>query len=146
MSQEKIQVTTTPALPSKCAVCQTMAKGITRFIDFGEDLDFYGAIVICELCVVNAAEQLGTLVPVAKFKSAEATADNFLQRLREANEKVDALESLIAAYGFGRHLDFSPDSGSDLPLPLGEADQDDNAGSDSASEPSESGPTEPATV
>jgi hypothetical protein len=146
MSSEKIQITTTPALPSQCAVCHTHAKGVTRFIDFGSDIDFYGAIVICELCIVNAAEELGTLVPVAKWKLEESMRLLAYEEMASLREKVKALESLIASYGFDRHISAVANSGSDDPLPLGEADEGSTNGSDQESSQSESGLTEPATV
>ena len=146
MNQEKIQITTTPALPSQCAVCHTHAKGVTRFIDFGSDIDFYGAIVICELCVVNAAESLGTMVPVAKYENEKNLKSSLHDAWMTEKEKVKALESIIAAYGFDRHIDSSANSGSDLPLPLGETDEDNSGKVDSKSKPSKSGSSEPATV
>lgn len=146
MSSEKIQITTTPALPSQCAVCHTHAKGVTRFIDFGSDIDFYGAIVICELCIVNAAESLGTLVPVAKFNLAASTRDDLRSALLDEKEKVKALESLIASYGFDRHTSAVANSGSDDPLPFGETNEGSINGSNQESGQNESGLTEPATV
>src|SRR5690606_24387393 len=100
-------------------VCHTPSKGTTKFIDFGADLDFYGAILICEFCVVNAAESLGTLVSVAKWQLEESMRLMAYKGMAELREKVSALEHLIAAYGFDRHLDFDPDSSIDSPLPLG---------------------------
>lgn len=146
MSSEKIQVTTTPALPSLCAVCHTHAKGVTRFIDFGSDIDYYGAIVICELCIVNAAETLGTLVPVAKYDQAVVSGQGYFDRLVAEKEKVKALESLIAAYGFDRHVDFGPLADLDLALPLGETDETDITSSDSESGSGQQGSSESSTV
>jgi hypothetical protein len=146
MSSEKIQITTTPALPSQCAVCHTHAKGVTRFIDFGSDIDYYGAIVICELCVVNAAENLGTMVPVAKFEMAEGQATTAINSLLNANRKIQVLESLVSTYM--SDPDFNLDSylaDSGLLFLNGESN-DNSVGESESGTSTESGLTEPATV
>jgi len=96
----KMFVTKTPASPSKCVVCYTDAKGETDFIDFGTDLDYYGAILICQYCIVNAAELVG-MVPVARVEAAELNEAVAKYDVADFKKKVKTLEHLINTYGFG---------------------------------------------
>ena len=94
---DKITLTTTPALPSKCVVCNNDAKSTVPHIDFGTSLDYYGAITICSYCIVNAAELVG-MIPVAKFTMAEDQANAAIKSLSNANRRVRVLELLVAEY------------------------------------------------
>ena len=128
----KMFLTKTPALPSKCAVCYTDAKGIKDFIDFGSSLDYYGAILICSDCIVNAAE-LVDMVPVARDLERENRIQKMSERYVIALEKVAALEHIVRAYDIGS------DSGSasgtdpsvDVQIDFSESDESDGESSSS---------------
>ncbi len=117
MTSDKMFVTKAPALPSKCAVCYTQAKGQQDFIDFGASIDYYGAILICELCIVNAAKLVGFVSEADSLKaesdSTVAKAETIALRL-----KVQTLESLVASYVTDPDFDLNTlfNNVSDLPL------------------------------
>lgn len=145
MSSDKIFVTKTPAMPSHCAVCYTQAKGNQDFIDFGASLDFYGAILICDLCIVNAALLVG-YIPVAKFELAENQANAAITAHLEASKKVRILESFIAAYTSDPEfsIDSLLNSNPELSL-FGDVAGESNDSSAGSTE-DESGLVEPVTV
>lgn len=108
MVQGKIFINNAPPLPAKCAVCNNDFKpNGPRAIDFGTDLDYYGAILICELCMTNAAELI-ELVPVARYNEVEGNLNVAAELLVIANRKNRILESFVAAYF--SDPDFSIDS------------------------------------
>lgn len=107
MSSERIFINNTPPLPAKCVVCNNDFKPGKFAIDFNASLDYYGAILLCEYCIVNAAELVG-MIPVAKFDLAESQATQAINSSLEANRKIRILESFVAAY-FG-NSEFSLDS------------------------------------
>lgn len=98
MSMGKIQVVLHPALPATCCVCNRSANGIVRFMDFQKDLDYYGAVVICEDC---AKEMLDVLefVPVARLQeelNANVVLMEKIRKLEDENERVrGALDSVL---------------------------------------------------
>lgn len=145
MTSQKMFITNSPALPARCVVCYSDAKSNQSFIDFGMQLDFYGAILICDLCMVNAAELVG-FIPVAKFLETQQENRKLASSLFTANAKVKILESFVASYlsdpefSFDAMLSANPD----LSLFEGLTDSDD-AGSD-VRETDESGLTESSTV
>lgn len=97
MTSAKMFVTKSPALPSRCVVCYTQAKGNQDFIDFGESIDYYGAITICDLCIVNASKLVG-FVPVAEVEKAQAELVPLSAEVINLRLKVQSLESLVASY------------------------------------------------
>lgn len=75
------------ALPGKCAVCGGV-KG--KFVDFGLDLDFYGAVIFCVPCIVAAAEVVD-LIPGSKYRELEDQYALAIANITEA-------ESIINGY------------------------------------------------
>lgn len=122
----KMFITTAPALPGKCVVCYTDAQGTRKFLDFGMSLDFYGAVLICEACVTNAAELFG-FTPVLIDTDKELETEVLVGKLAETVQKVEALESVLRSYNFGSPAnEFAlPVADPDLPLEFTESKQSD---------------------
>lgn len=113
MSSERFQILDRPtALPGKCVICG-FAGGENsdgrKFVDFGFDLDFYGAVIFCENCFVSGQNTLGWLSPdqALKLKFVAQENEEKLQRALSENAKLrSALDS----------LHFLGDSTADIPV------------------------------
>lgn len=94
----KIQATLTPMLPATCVACRKSANGVTKFLDFQADVDYYGAIVICEDCAREMLDVLG-FVPVALVESLRDRLEIQkieLNTVREENERLrGAFDSIL---------------------------------------------------
>lgn len=135
----KLFITKTPAAPAKCIVCYTDAQGQREFLDFGMSLDYYGAVLICELCVTNAAELFGFTKVLQDPDTALENAA-LVDELTEATQKVEALESVLRAYNFGTPAnEFAlPVADPDLPIEFtgtDEPDESESTGKGSKSKP-----------
>lgn len=94
------------ALPGKCAVCGAVDKPV---IDFGLDVDYFGAVVICTECMKTANQVVelyeGTatapVVPPLNFLDVEAV-NEYVAR---ANTGLAALNSILANYMAHRQMD-----------------------------------------
>lgn len=63
----RVKVIDTPiAAPGVCALCGTAGGDGLKFIDFGKQLDWYGAVYFCETCITEVSVALG-FIPVATF-------------------------------------------------------------------------------
>ena len=90
----KIQLTTNPALPATCVVCNKGANNSSLFIDFGVNLDWYGSVNICEFCVRESLELL-QCVPVAQVKELEEQLANLKAQALELEENNVRLNSTL---------------------------------------------------
>lgn len=67
--QSRIQVLNVPvAAPGKCTMCGSAGDGERKFIDFGFQLDWYGAVYFCTECIKEFAQAAG-YVPVEAFNN-----------------------------------------------------------------------------
>jgi hypothetical protein len=51
--------TNPPNLPGKCVVCGNSGGDGRLFIDFGFDIDFYGTVYFCSVCLTECCNHLG---------------------------------------------------------------------------------------
>lgn len=83
--------------PGKCATCGYTGGDDRQFIDFGFDLDFYGAVYFCTGCFTDACMQMGFVGP-DKFKDLSQIVDeqgSKIQAIVAENAKLrDALNNL----------------------------------------------------
>jgi hypothetical protein len=87
-AQSRIQVLDNPILaPGVCALCGSSGDGQRKFIDFGKQLDWFGAVYLCTECIREVAEASG-YIPVASF-------DQLHTEYRELQIKCD---QLVAKY------------------------------------------------
>lgn len=67
MSSSRVIVVDTPvSSPGTCCLCGTSGGDGRTFIDFGKQLDWYGAVYFCNFCFMEISEAIG-YIPVAKF-------------------------------------------------------------------------------
>lgn len=59
--------------PGFCAICRNTGGDGRTFVDFGMQLDVYGAVYFCSTCIVELAETVG-FVPAAKHAEADKKA------------------------------------------------------------------------
>lgn len=87
-AQSRIKVLDNPNLaPGTCIVCGSAGDGERKFIDFGKQVDWIGAIYFCTFCVVEIVEA-GGYIPVATF-------DKLHDEYRDLQVKND---QLVAKY------------------------------------------------
>lgn len=82
-----------PALPGCCFLCSTAKQGI-RYIDPRRDLEWHGAIYICEECAIEMGQNLGML----DFgMSADLLDDNRIltERNEAAHKRIEELEQTV---------------------------------------------------
>lgn len=59
-SQSRVQIVNAPvAAPGVCILCGSASDENRKFIDFGKQLDWYGAVYLCTLCMLDVAEAIG---------------------------------------------------------------------------------------
>ena len=88
----KFQLLKYPALPSHCASCFKQANGHTEFADFQTDIDYYGAVAVCEDCCRELLDAFG-YVNGDRLSSAEETVEilqNEIERLKAKNDELNA--------------------------------------------------------
>ncbi len=54
---------TPPNLPGKCIVCGNSGGDGRIFVDFGFDIDFYGTVYWCSVCLIEPVNHLGWINP-----------------------------------------------------------------------------------
>lgn len=92
----RVALTTSPMLPSKCVVCTKDADGTTQFADFAADLDYYGAIVICEHCVRECIELLDA--PVAELRAKLVAKEEEFEALQNEYRELRTVINTINSY------------------------------------------------
>lgn len=87
----KIQTTTNPALPATCVVCSKAAVENTLFYDWGVNLDWYGAIVMCEDC----AHELVEIIQSKRIAFLEAKNVELQAALGESKTELAGLQNAL---------------------------------------------------
>jgi hypothetical protein len=60
--QSRFRILDTPILtPGTCALCMSPGGDGRQFVDFGKQLDWYGAVYFCTFCVAEAAKLIGMM-------------------------------------------------------------------------------------
>ena len=114
---QRFQITYVPALPGKCACCGYAEQNSDRgYVDWGVQVDGYGAVVLCTTCLTEAGNRLGWL--------DEQQSNQLKTNLIAANDKVVELtnESNSLRTALRHYLDGSPGVGAvleseDIPKP-----------------------------
>jgi len=90
-AQSRFKVLDTPVLaPGTCFVCGSAGDDKRKFIDFGKQIEWYGAVYVCTECIVEVAEA-SEYIPVASF-------DSLHTELRELQVKYDQLAAKYAPF------------------------------------------------
>lgn len=71
--------------PGKCAVCASVGGDGRKFIDFGMQLDWYGAVYFCTFCVAELAGA-GGFVATEHFNKAVEQNGLLTKELNATNE------------------------------------------------------------
>lgn len=99
----KYQVLDSPiALPNKCVGCglDHNLNGTVKFIDTGQELDFYGVIYICTRCFVEMAESLGFPDPEKWLNAVAIIKENetYIAKLEGENEGLRAAVNTLTGH------------------------------------------------
>lgn len=96
---DKIQITVNPPLPTTCSVCKRPADGIVRFFDFNENIDYYGAVLICE----DDVKTMITLLDYVKVAERDAILQELeitqgeLSVVRQENDRLrNAFDAIVS--------------------------------------------------
>jgi DNA-directed RNA polymerase subunit RPC12/RpoP len=72
----RVQVLNVPLMaPGVCMLCGTAGIDNRTFVDFGKQVEWYGAVYLCSECIKEVAIAVG-FIPVAEF-------DKLLEQLKE---------------------------------------------------------------
>lgn len=88
-------------MPGKCAVCGGVRGPV---VDFGLNIQFYGAVFLCVPCVSEAGDRIGMVRPednVSQNLQTGQSVEDFLtaHNLKViSNELYDLLTGLVASY------------------------------------------------
>lgn len=92
--QSRIQVIERPvAYPGKCAICGAVARPV---VDWGLELEDYGAVYFCLDCIGQTATALG-YVPGDEHASVLKQLDGMAYRVIVATERVKVFKDELAA-------------------------------------------------
>jgi hypothetical protein len=90
---------TPPCMPGKCAVCGGSGDKDSEFLDIGLELDFYGVVYFCSICVFGDILKALDLVTQQKYdelsKEVESTSLE-LELMRAQNKE---LFSVLRSFG-----------------------------------------------
>lgn len=76
-----------PALPGCCYLCGSGSREL--YVDLNRDVDYHGAMYICDLCLTQMAHMIGL---------EDATKSTEVQlKLLAANEKIERLQGELGA-------------------------------------------------
>jgi hypothetical protein len=90
MSSRVTVIDTPVADPGVCCLCGTAGGDNRKFVDFGKQLDWYGAVYFCETCFAEMSEALG-FIPVAKFDELHLSYRNLVIENDRINQKFGKL-------------------------------------------------------
>lgn len=77
--QSRIKVLDYPGcIPSKCMICGRGPDPDRKFIDFGQQIEFYGAIYYCDICMSEVAKAVGYI-----HLSVATAVENLYRELRD---------------------------------------------------------------
>ena len=90
-AQSRLKVLDTPVLaPGICFLCGSAGDDKRKFIDFGKQIEWYGAVYVCTFCIVEVAEA-AEFIPVANF-------DTLHTEYRELRVQYDQLKAKYAPF------------------------------------------------
>lgn len=112
--QSRVTLIDTPvAEPGVCVLCGSAGDKERKFVDFGKQLDWYGAIYFCTFCIAEVLTVCG-FVPVASFDAIH----NDLRNLQISNDNlVEQNRTLENALHNLLQQRIDPSSSSDSPAP-----------------------------
>lgn len=102
--QSRYAILDVPILaPGHCFTCGTASNEDGRkFIDFGKQIDWFGAVYLCSECIIEVAAIVGFL-PVAKFNDLFDVNKKLQIELDQANKRLENLRNIYGDLFAGRH-------------------------------------------
>lgn len=90
----RIKLLSFPVLaPGKCAFCGS-ADDDRSYIDFGMQLDWYGAVYFCSFCIIEVSEAVG-MVPAKKLNELRSQFNEFKSSNDELIRKYADLKNAV---------------------------------------------------
>lgn len=113
------------ALPGKCACCGAVDKPV---LDFGMDLDFYGAVYLCVECLGEAFTIMrDTYAGPQSVPLPTPNAEAIDEYLRRSTESINRLISVLPPAYFDVDVDEVPEGTSGEPdAPISDAQGNDD--------------------
>ncbi len=127
---DRIQILSQPrALPGHCILCGYPGGEGRKFVDFNFDLDFFGAVIFCDKCILAVLEKLDFV----SNDRASALNETIIKQMEDIQQLEAENAKLRAAFD---SLDFIPTSNFNSRKKL--------SNSDSKKGPSDNRPAEPS--
>lgn len=127
----KYQVTDVPMYkPGKCANCGSAKNDGRRYVDFGLEVDWYGTVFLCGLCLKDVAQTMGLFAEleaeIEKLKKTSFDIDVLREQGFHLQDTVLKTFEEVKEYHARVHSlgdSSSPDDGSDVvPVETAEAE------------------------
>jgi hypothetical protein len=94
LNMSKYQVSDVPMFkPGKCGNCGSSKNDGRQYVDFGLEIDFYGTLFLCGICVGDVARTMGLF---DNLKWELKLAYENLQKLDDLKQEGAALHELVA--------------------------------------------------
>jgi len=92
-----------PAAPGKCVVCGFSGdvEESRLFVDFGFDIDYYGVVYFCSLCMTEVANAIG-YVSIDQYNKVQTLNMELADKVLELTDERDAATNALRAYLNGR--------------------------------------------
>lgn len=102
----RIKVLNAPAaLPGHCAICRAARSDDRKYVDFNFQVENYGAVIFCTLCLNAIAEAIHYVPGVKLSEALEEYTENLntlTNRIKQLDKKNKALEEVLGAeFDFG---------------------------------------------
>jgi hypothetical protein len=92
--------------PGQCCLCGSAGDSKRKFIDFGKQLDWYGAVYFCTICIAEVALASGFL-PVAEFDKLHDTYRELLIKHKKLESEYKTVDNALRSV-FGGDYSVSP--------------------------------------
>lgn len=109
-AQSRLKVLNNPELaPGVCFLNGCVGDGERKFIDFGKNIEWYGAIYICTQCIVEVVEA-ADFVPVATFDKLHDAYRSLEIEHRQLQNRYapfeEAINNVVESRRSNPHSDF----------------------------------------
>lgn len=93
--QSRIRILNTPVLaPGVCCLCGSAGDDKRTFVDFGKQLDWYGAVYFCSECINECVLATGH-VKVSLFKQLDNELQDLKLEYRSLTYKFEAVKNVL---------------------------------------------------
>lgn len=121
-----------PCLPGKCSICGNTGEAGRKFLDIGLELDFYGVVYFCNLCLSSSILPHLELVPLDMLVQVQEELEEAKAATTELEIQNNELRSVLESLS---KLGFNSSTDSDA------ASAESDVATDSGSEQSKSATT-----